>query len=537
MASEFPVHFFTLVLNGEPFIRYHLERFKALSCPWHWHIIEGLAELKHDTAWSLPYGAKVPTDVAREGRSVDGTAEYLDEIAAANPGRITLYRAPNGRMWDGKLEMVNAPLPNVPDDSLLWEVDSDELWTTAQIERMRALFLKYPQQTAAVFYCWYFVAPDLVINRRRRFQELEWRRAWRFRKGMKWIAHEPPILGVPMPGTDKFADVTLQKPFLPTEMEQAGLVFQHFAYCTEPHLAFKEKYYGYKGITAEWKRLQAQSQYPVPLKQFFNWPWVNPGAQVEPAKACGITPLVHVENGAWKMEPSKAAATLPTSGPAPRGILYLVWNGMDAMVQRSIDSVRRLHPEMPIHVHCLPDDANVLDKAQMAAITPFEETLYLDADTMLLDRIDFGFEMATRHGIALVMGDCPWGRRSAAVSGDAVEYDTGVLFFTRKAAPVFSAWKTIAASIDSSYILPLGQNQAMRIMFNDRTSFSQVLLTSSFAPFVLPLNWNFRPRTHRTWWGPVKVWHDYKDPMPQLAQISAEQARPESIIRYLKFNA
>src|SRR4051794_35964317 len=144
-TSELPIHFFTLVLNGQPFIRYHLERFKALKCEWHWHIIEGLADLKHDTAWSLRFGANVPTDVARDGRSVDGTAEYLDQIAKENPGRVTIYRAPNGRMWDGKLEMVNAPLPNLPDECLLWEVDSDELWTTAQLELMRDLFLKHPE--------------------------------------------------------------------------------------------------------------------------------------------------------------------------------------------------------------------------------------------------------------------------------------------------------------------------------------------------------------------------------------------------------
>ena len=56
-TSALPIHFFTIVLNGEPFIRYHLERFNVLNCPWHWHIIEGLAELKHDTAWSLQFGA------------------------------------------------------------------------------------------------------------------------------------------------------------------------------------------------------------------------------------------------------------------------------------------------------------------------------------------------------------------------------------------------------------------------------------------------------------------------------------------------
>lgn len=47
------IHFLTIVLNGEPFIRYHIEVFKQLPFKWHWHIVEGVAALKHDTAWSL----------------------------------------------------------------------------------------------------------------------------------------------------------------------------------------------------------------------------------------------------------------------------------------------------------------------------------------------------------------------------------------------------------------------------------------------------------------------------------------------------
>src|SRR5438874_9967466 len=42
-TRDLPVHFFTIVLNGEPFIRYHLDVFRALPVRWHWHIIEGVA--------------------------------------------------------------------------------------------------------------------------------------------------------------------------------------------------------------------------------------------------------------------------------------------------------------------------------------------------------------------------------------------------------------------------------------------------------------------------------------------------------------
>ena len=543
MASELPIHFFTLVLNGEPFIRFHLERFQALKCPWHWHIIEGLAELKHDTAWSLQFGASIPPDVAREGRSVDGTAEYLDQLVRENPEHITLYRAPNGRLWDGKLEMVNAPLANLPAECLLWEVDSDELWTTQQLTLLRELFLRNPDRTAAVFYCWYFVAPDLAINRRRRYPEIEWRRAWRYRKGMHWLAHEPPVLAQSVPGTDKYVDVTMQRPFAPAEMEQAGLVFQHFAYVIEPQLRFKETYYGYKGITEQWRRLRANRDFPVPLKRFFDWPWVHPGAMVEPAEAVGIRPLAHVnEAGAWLMQPAPVRKMdVPQMKPgarARRGVLFLKWGAVDVLLQRALRALKAVHPELPVHVEELPEGSTPLDKAEMFARSPFDETLYLDVDAVVMDRLDFGFAMAARHGLACCISDCPWLRRYG-IAGDQTEYDTGVVFFTAQAKGIFDAWQAHARAAPSTIraINALeGRNRVMTLENRDQAGFSLAVAQAAHPPFVLPMNWNFRVRTQRAWWGPIKVWNEKADPPPNLAQITQEQARPEAIIRFLKFN-
>jgi hypothetical protein len=50
------------------------------------------------------------------------------------------------------------------------------------------------------------------------------------------------------------------------------------------------------------------------------------------------------------------------------------------------------------------------------------------------------------------------------------------------------------------------------------------------------MNWNFRPRTQRAWWGPLKVWHDQSEPPANLTQITREQAKPETIIQFFKFN-
>ena len=112
-GGDLPVHFFTIVLNGEPFIRYHLDVFRRLPFRWHWHVVEGVASLVRDTAWSAAAGGRIDVAAHAHGLSVDGTTAYLDEIAADDPERISIYRKPAGLFWDGKREMVSAPLPNI----------------------------------------------------------------------------------------------------------------------------------------------------------------------------------------------------------------------------------------------------------------------------------------------------------------------------------------------------------------------------------------------------------------------------------------
>jgi hypothetical protein len=301
-SADIPVHFFTIVLNGEPFIRHHLDVMNALPFRWHWHVIEGLANLTHDMAWSLQFGASLPTGAASDGRSTDGTSEYLDRVAHENSNRMTIYRHPRGDLWDGKREMISAPLQHIPEPCLLWEIDADELWTTDQMIRVRELFQQNPDRSAAVFNCWFFVGPDLVIDRRHKYAEIQWRRVWRYEPGMRWYSHEPPILVRSTGEAHKWLDVAAQNPFTAAETENAGLTFQHFAYATESQLLFKEHYYGYRGITEQWRKLQQCTVLPARLKNYFDWPWVSGDAMVERPGNCGINPLAKLIDGKWRFQ-------------------------------------------------------------------------------------------------------------------------------------------------------------------------------------------------------------------------------------------
>ncbi len=302
---QLPIHFFTIVLNGEPFIRYHIEIFKQLPCQWHWHIIEGVADLKNDTAWSLRLGGAITDQIHHQGRSNDGTREYLDELAQLYPDKIAVYRKPDGVFWDGKLEMVNAPLVNIQEECLLWQIDVDELWTVEQICTARHMFVANPDKTAAWYWCWYFVGENLVISTRNCYAQnpqQDWLRTWKFKPGMVWAAHEPPVLVESW--DNQWRNVATVNPFLHTETEERGLIFQHFAYVTPSQLRFKEQYYGYKNAVSQWTNLQKQPKFPVLLRQYFAW--VGDDTRVDTIKSCGVVPIAQKVNGSdvWQFRQS-----------------------------------------------------------------------------------------------------------------------------------------------------------------------------------------------------------------------------------------
>ncbi len=316
-ADPLPVHFFTIVLNGEPYVRHHVHQMARLPFCWHWHVVEGVAELRHDTAWSVAAGGHVPRHAHRDGHSVDGTSGYLDGLAAAHPGRVHVYRKPPGQTWDGKREMVSAPLASIEEDCLLWEIDVDELWTAEQFEAGRRLFLDDPAKTAAFYWCWPFVGPDRVISTRHCYAnnpQGEWLRTWRYRPGMRWLAHEPPILGEPTPD-GRWRAVQSVNPLTHDATEAAGLVFQHYAYATEAQARFKQDYYGYAGAVDAWRRLQTATDFPVYLRDYF--PWVRDDTQVDRSEHFVERRLIDLP----QPPPDQLRAGFPPDAPHPRVIV------------------------------------------------------------------------------------------------------------------------------------------------------------------------------------------------------------------------
>lgn len=304
-AESLPVHFFTIVLNGEPFIRYHIDVLKTLPFRWHWHVVEGVANLVHDTAWSVASGGRIDDSFHRQGRSNDGTTEYLDGIAKEFPGQVTIYRKRPGVFWNGKREMVSAPLKNIREECLLWQVDSDELWTAEQIIRVRQAFLDEPDRTAAYFWCHYFVGPEAIITTRDTYANnsaYEWLRVWRYRPGYHWMTHEPPRLGRRRWYWFRSTDVARIAPILHADTERLGAVFHHPAYVTEQQLRFKETYYGYPGAVAAWRKLQEAVAAKGAVRLADYLPWVTDEARVETVARANVRPIATLDpaTGKWR---------------------------------------------------------------------------------------------------------------------------------------------------------------------------------------------------------------------------------------------
>jgi FkbM family methyltransferase len=338
-----PIHFFTIVLNGNPFIQYHIDILEQLPFKWHWHVVEGVADLKNDTAWSVKLGGHITEAIHKNGLSKDGTTEYLDELAKRYPDQVTVYRKPTGTFWDGKLEMVNAPLANINEECLLWQIDADELWTVEQIQVSRQLFIENPDKTAAFYWCHYFVGEHLLISSRYCYAQnpqQEWLRTWRYQPGCCWVAHEPPVLV--KPNGDQWQDVASMNSFLHQETEAKGLVFQHFAYVTPEQLKFKETYYGYKNACAQWQTLQEETRFPVLLRDYF--PWVFDETLIATTDSLGIVPIAQREEttNAWKflsfedLQKQLTKLSRPQSTIVIDGVFFQLYKTGIARVWRSL---------------------------------------------------------------------------------------------------------------------------------------------------------------------------------------------------------
>ena len=220
-----------------------------------------------------------------------------------------------------------------------------------------------------------------------------------------------------------------------------------------------------------------------------------------------------------------------------RGVLYVVWGDkIEPLLQRSIASVRRFYPHIPIEiVHAgEPDpERGLAQKVKMASKTPFESTLFLDADTVVLGNLDFAFDRAEQFGLACVICECPWLRRYGASEGDQLEYNTGVLFFSPKSRPVFDAWEELSATCPSRTVgsAPTASFVALNSTINpvSPAPCGNAAATRTCCRLITTSDPNSKSRSSRT----SKIWHSRLDVPNGLAEVNSLCESGQRLVQFL----
>jgi glycosyltransferase involved in cell wall biosynthesis len=328
-----PIHFFTLVANGEPFIRYHEHVLAQLAVPWQWHIVEGLVTPSQNVAARIPSSLRAAAENHDRDCREDGTADYLDDLVRRKPDRVTLHRPPRDRFWNSAQAMWNAPLAKIKHECLLWQIDAAELWTVAQIGAVHQMFAEDPSRTAALFWQTCFVGPEKIVSTRHNCAQDLARgedparqrdpararpRTWRFKPRDRWSAHEPPRLARRTGWiSQRLADVATINPFTQDETEAVGAAFQRFAYATEAQFCATVQARGLTDGVEKWHELQSHRGSGL-LSAYF--PWVADATLFDDAAALGITPIARPEDGGWQFTfaDAKTAKTHESALPRPR---------------------------------------------------------------------------------------------------------------------------------------------------------------------------------------------------------------------------
>jgi hypothetical protein len=242
---------FTIVLNGLHHLQHQDQTDRLLKVFDRWAVAEGASSNTGSTYWCKP---ALPA-YHDNGRSTDGTLEYLWELVAKNP-KLLLAHSPEG-CWPSKDEQVRAAVAELrkeldPGETVfLWEIDADEVWEEWDMRAAEQTLLKSGCKEGR-FTCDYFLGPrhkarGMWGEGRRN----EYRRLWIW-SGEEVISHEPPAFA----GLRTFANLPQR--------------FRHYAYYFEQDVLFKSLWYGgHEGVYDGWKIMLGHEDGDYPLGLLF----------------------------------------------------------------------------------------------------------------------------------------------------------------------------------------------------------------------------------------------------------------------------
>jgi len=162
----------------------------------------------------------------------------------------------------------------------------------------------------------------------------------------------------------------------------------------------------------------------------------------------------------------------------------------------------------------------LLAKTEVFDLLPPEYNSFalLDADTWILLDIMQGYERAEKFGMAAAPAphyslDGFWGFKAALdrfgfLSRDILQYNSGVLFFTRtpKVWEVLKKWHELCASAASNF----SQDQPP-VFLNDQPYLTLAMELLAFNPYTLSIAYNYR-NVGELVSGKIRIWHSRTQP-------------------------
>lgn len=226
---------FTIVLNGLHHLKHNDYYLRVLDMVDMWAVAEGACNNTGSTQWCNP----MPEEYHHNGRSIDGTIEFLMDLESQNNNIVVVQST---GLWKNKDSMVNAAVSKLPNNGTnhLWQIDVDEQWTKDKMKRAESI-LDYMGADCAEFFCNYEMGNGYrAIGSWGEGKGLPYRRLWKW-KGQEFESHEPPVLS----GGNGHTVLLPQR-------------FNHYAYYFEKDVVFKDKWYGgHSGIYGGWKKIQS----------------------------------------------------------------------------------------------------------------------------------------------------------------------------------------------------------------------------------------------------------------------------------------
>lgn len=248
---------FSIILNGKHHLLHNDQyRFILDNCD-KWVVVEGASQSNGSTQWCKT----IPDEYHNNGASVDGTREFMEELAKTESN---LVYVPSDGFWNSKDDQVNRAIEEVKkltDKCFLWEFDIDEQWTAEALDQGEKELTEEGLRYGA-FMSRYYVGKNLLAKGHwGEGRDGGYIRLWDW-AGESFIRHEPPTLD----GLEGRED--LGKMLSP--------IFDHYSYYFDEDVKFKDAWYsGHENIYERWKYVNSlpKEVFPIHISSLITGYW------------------------------------------------------------------------------------------------------------------------------------------------------------------------------------------------------------------------------------------------------------------------